>query len=211
METACNLHEFAKFPANLTTRFPQANHRNRTRTRKGPDAEVTSGPTQIGCLWARADRRVRDRCGAFGVLLLAEPDALPGIVSGARDATDLRKAADRRGAVDFGRIGHEVGHADVGELVFDFAACTGRNRRCRAGVRRNGEHCDRRSSSDRDSESPRKDQSSSWKLEGRHRHAFSSLLTVSSRKGTIAVSELTATIRFPAYAASEVEAGVGIC
>jgi hypothetical protein len=99
----------------------------------------------------------------------------------------------------------------TGELVFDFAAWTGRNRRCRAGVRRNGEQCDRRSSSDRDSESPRKDQSSSWKLEGRHRHAFSSLLTVSSRKGTIAVSELTTTIRFPAYAASEVEAGVGIC
>jgi hypothetical protein len=37
------------------------------------------------------------------------------------------------------------------------------------------------------------------------------LLAVSSKKGTIAVSELTATIRFPAYAASEVEAGVGIC
>ena len=36
--------------------------------------------------------------------------------------------------------------------------------------------CDRWGRSDRDSESPRKDQSSSWKVEGRHRHAFCSLL-----------------------------------
>ena len=86
--------------------------------------------------------------------------------------------------VNSGRIGHDVGHADVGELVFGFAACACRDRRRRAAGRRNGEHCDRRSSSDRDSESPRKDQSSSWKLEGRHRHAFSSLLAVSSGKGT---------------------------
>jgi hypothetical protein len=48
-------------------------------------------------------------------------------------------------------------------------------------------------------------------VEGRHRHAFSSLLTVSSRKGRVAVSELIAVVRFPAYATSEVVAGVGIC
>jgi hypothetical protein len=59
METACNLHEFAKFPANLATRFPQANHRNRTRTRKGPDAEVTSGPTRS----AAYGLELTDECG----------------------------------------------------------------------------------------------------------------------------------------------------
>jgi hypothetical protein len=154
---------------------------------------------------------MRDGDGTRGILFFAESDALTGVLSGARDATDLGEAANRGGAGEFRRVGHDVGHADVGELVFGFTACACRNRRCRAGVRRNGEHCDRRSSSDRDSESPRKDQSSSWKVEGRHRHAFSSLLTVSSRKGRVAVSELIAVVRFPAYATSEVVAGVGIC
>lgn len=156
---------------------------------------------------------MRHRDGALGLLFFAQADALAGIVSGARDATDLRKATHGGCALKLRprRIRHEVGDADIGELVFDLTAGTRRDRRRRAAGRRNGEHCDRRRRSDRDSESPRKDQSSSWKVEGRHRHAFCRLLAVSSGKFMDAVNDLIAIRRFPAYASSEVVAGVGIC
>ena len=148
---------------------------------------------------------------AFGLLFFGQTNALAGIGPGARDATDLRKAADWGGGLELRRIRNDVGHADIGELVFDFTAGTRRDRRRGAAGRRNGEHCDRRRRSDRDSESPRKDQSSSWKVEGRHRHAFCSLLDVSSGKRMDAASDLVAILRFPADASSEVVAGVGIC
>ncbi len=190
----------------------RAGHDERVRPRGNPaGAPLRRLSPSAAPLRACAHLGMRHRDRTCGVLLFGEADALAGVVSGARDAVDLWQSTDGRRAGELRGVRHDIGHTDICELVFGFAACACRNRRCRAAARRNGEHCDRWCSGNRDSESPRKDQSSSWKVEGRHRHAFSSLLAVSSRKRRVAVSDLTAVVRFPADASSEVEAGVGIC
>ena len=62
-------------------------------------------------------------------------------------------------------------------------------RRRRAG-RWYGEDGDRRCGRDRDRESPGKNESSCWKVQSRHRHALSSLLTVPSGNLLNAASQL---------------------
>jgi hypothetical protein len=179
----------------------RAGHDERVRPRCRSSRSADPAPQLVSRpLRACTHLGVRYRDRTCGVLLFGEPDALAGVVSGARDPADLGQSAHGRGAGELRGVRHDIWHTDIRELVFGFTACACGNRRCRAAARRNGEHCDHWSSRDRDSESPRKDQSSSWKVEGRHRHAFSSLLAVSSRKRSVAVSDLTAVVRFPAYA-----------
>ena len=70
-------------------------------------------------------------------------------------------------------------------------------RRRRAG-RWYGEDGDRRGGRDRDRESTGKNESSCWKVQSRHRHALSSLLTVPSGNLLNAASQLETSSCFPA-------------
>mgnify|MGYP003694611471 CR=1 FL=1 len=107
-----------------------------------------------------------------------------------------------RGALELWRIRHDVGHADIGELVFGLTAGTRRDRRRRAAGRRNGEHCGPPVPQRSRQRIPRKDQSLSWKVEGRHRHAFCEFAGHVVREVMDAASDLVAILRFPAYASS---------
>ena len=122
-------------------------------------------------LRARADRRVRDRHRPFGLLLLGQTDALAGIASRARNAVNLGQPA-WRGLAGLRRIRHQIGHAFTGEGVLGFTAGARRDRRRR--VRRHGDDGDGRGDCNSDRKSAGKNQSSRWKLQGRHLHAFCS-------------------------------------
>ena len=122
-------------------------------------------------LRARADRRVRDRHRPLGLLFLGQADALSGIASGARDVVNLRQSTGR-GLANLRRIGHQIGCANTGEGVLGFTAGARRDRRRR--VHRSGDDGHRRGDRNGDRKSAGKDQSSCWKLHGRHRHAFCS-------------------------------------
>ena len=226
METGRNLQTFPEFPGICRAKLRQS--RRQTSDTKA------EGRTRKSCP-ARPLSKLRRQCGASADQFAASSRGLSSppnaaLRSGLRPAVLRTGRCTRRNFVrckgcrrspeghrrgrcfwNCWRIRHDVGHADIGELVFGLTAGTRRDRRRRAAGRRNGEHCDRWCRSDRDSESPRKDQSLSWKVEGRHRHAFCSLLTVSSGKCMDAASDLVAILRFPAYASSEVVTGVGIC
>ena len=130
-------------------------------------------------LRARADRRVRHRDGPFGLLLLGETDALAGVGSGARDVVHLRQPTRCRCLAWLRRIRHEIRSALTGEGVLGFTAGARRYRRRR--ICRYGDDGDRRRGCDSDRKSAGKYQSSCWKLQGRHHHAFCSVLLIVHR------------------------------
>lgn len=162
-------------------------------------------------LRARADRRVRHRDGPFGLLLLGETDALAGVGSGARDVVHLRQPTRCRCLAWLRRIRHEIRSALTGEGVLGFTAGARRYRRRR--VCRYGDDGDRRRGCDSDRKSAGKYQSSCWKLQGRHHHAFCSCLANRSSREKLcrAASPLHALYEFPADGSSEVVAAEAIC
>lgn len=95
------------------------------------------------------------------------------------------------------RVGHGVGDTDPGKGVLLLAgrALGHRHGRVRCGYCEDG---DRRCGGDRDRESPGKNESSCWKVQSRHRHALSSLLTVPSGNLLNAASQLETFSGFPA-------------
>jgi hypothetical protein len=120
------------------------------------------------------------------LLLLAQADAFTGVGTGAGDALDLRHAALRRGWHT--HPGGGVLHITHGALGY----------RCRRAGRWSGEDGDRRGGRDRDRESTGKNESSCWKVQNRHRHALSSLLTVPSANLSNADGQREAFSGFPA-------------
>ena len=120
------------------------------------------------------------------LLLLAQANAFTGVGTGAGDAPDLRQAAPRRDWHT--HPGGGFWHLTAGALGY---------RRRRAG-RWYGEDGDRRGGRDRDRESTDKNESSCWKVQSRHRHALSSLLTVPSGNLLNAASQLETSSCFPA-------------
>ena len=109
------------------------------------------------------------------------------------------------------RIRHEIRSALTGEGVLGFTAGARRYRRRR--VCRYGDDGDRRRGCDSDRKSAGKYQSSCWKLQGRHHHAFCSCLANRSSREKVwrAASPLHALYEFPADGSSEVVAAEAIC